>query len=33
MLFNDFAFDTLSATLATRPSAELPALARLAHAE
>ena len=33
MLFNDFAFDTLSAALAARPTAELPALARLAHAD
>jgi len=32
MLFNDFAFDTVAATLAMESSAALPALARLAHA-
>ena len=31
-LFNDFAFDTVSAMLAARPVASVPAAARLAHA-
>ena len=31
-LCNDFAFDTVSAMLAARPVASVPAAARLAHA-
>lgn len=33
MLCNDFAFDTVKAMLATEPTVDAPALARLAHAE